>query len=131
MAGKRNQEPKGGSADATGKGAATDASDGEPFERSGSGAEYTPVGNWAAERERNGPSGGKAGMSGAPSGAGDGGFGPEGDFTATGDSRVADVLGEVNGDNSALVRDAQERGPRKADRRFTGGEGVDEPDGKS
>ena len=99
-----------------------------PFRESRSGASYDPDANWAAERERNGASGGAAGMEGAPSGAGDGGFGPEGDFTGAGGKRAADVLGQVNGDNSGLVKEAQERGPRKADRRFTGGQGVDEPD---
>lgn len=131
MTGKGNKETQGGA----GKGApgksGKDGSAGAPFQRSGSGAEYTPGGNWAAERERNGPSGGKGGMEGAPTGAGDGGFGPEGDFSGPRDDKVANVLGEVNGDNSALVKEAQERGPRKADRRFTGGEGVDEPDGKN
>ena len=99
-----------------------------PFRESGSGASYDPDANWAAERQRNGASGGTAGMEGAPSGAGDGGFGPEGDFTEPGGKRAADVLGQVGGDNSGLVKEAQDRGPRKADRRFTGGEGVDEPD---
>lgn len=99
-----------------------------PFERSGSAGSYDPGGNWAAERERNGPSGGEAGMEGAPSGAGDGGYGPEGDFAGAGGRKAANILGQVNGDNSALIKEAQERGPRKADRRFTGGEGVDEPD---
>ena len=99
-----------------------------PFRESGSGASYDPDANWAAERGLNGAPGGAAGMEGEPSGAGDGGFGPEGDFTGAGGKRAADVLGQVNGDNSALVKEAQERGPRKADRRFTGGDGVDEPD---
>ena len=99
-----------------------------PFRESGSGASYDPDANWAAERGESGAASGAAGMEGAPSGAGDGGFGPEGDFTGAGGKRAADVLGQVNGDNSGLVKEAQERGPRKADRRFTGGEGVDEPD---
>lgn len=99
-----------------------------PFSRSGSGAAYDPEGNWAAERARNGPSGGSSGIEGAPSGAGDGGFGPEGGFSGAAGQEAADVLGEVNGDDSALVDEAQERGARRADRRFTGGEGADEPD---
>lgn len=99
-----------------------------PFRESGSGASYDPDANWAAERGQDNASGVAGGMEGAPSGAGDGGFGPEGDFTGAGGKRAADVLGQVNGDNSGLVEEAQERGPRKADRRFTGGEGVDEPD---
>lgn len=106
----------------------SDGSGPAPFDRSGSAGGYDPGGNWAAERARNGASGGTPGMEGAPSGAGDGGFGPEGDFDGAGGEKAADVLGQVNGDNSALVEEAQERGPRKADRRFTGGEGVDEPD---
>lgn len=105
---------------------------GEPFRESGSGASYSPDANWGAERARNGSSGGDApNMAGAPSGAGDGGFGPEGDFSGAAGQGAADVLGQVNGDDSRLVEEAQNRGPRKADRRFTGGEGVDEPDGGS
>lgn len=97
-----------------------------PFRESGSGASYDPDANWAAERGTSDAS--APGMEGAPTGAGDGGFGPEGDFTGAGGERAARVLGQVGGDNSALIKEAQERGPRKADRRFTGGEGVDEPD---
>lgn len=118
---KRNED-EGSSADGPSAGSTP------PFRESGSGTSYDPDASWAAERERNGASGGAAGMEGAPSGAGDGGFGPEGDFTGASGKRAADVLGQVNGDNSGLVKEAQERGPRKADRRFTGGEGVDEPD---
>lgn len=99
-----------------------------PFRESGSGAGYDPDANWGAEREQNELAGGDDSMAGAPSDAGDGGYGPEGDFTGPGAKKAADVLGEVNGDDSALIKEAQERGPRKADRRFTGGEGVDEPD---
>lgn len=103
----------------------------EPYRASGSGQGYSPDANWAAERARNGAAGGAApDMAGAPSGAGDGGFGPEGDFSGAGGRKAADVLGQVNGDNSKLVEEAQQRGPRRGDRRFTGGEGVDEPDGK-
>jgi hypothetical protein len=100
----------------------------EPFRASGSGASYSPDASWAAERDRNGPSGGNApDIAGAPSGAGDGGFGPEGDFSGAAGQGAADVLGQVHGDNSRLVEEAQERGPRRADREFTGGEGVDAP----
>lgn len=111
-------------ADAERKGAASTP----PYRESGSGASYDPDANWGAERARNGASGGAAGMEGAPSGAGDGGFGPEGDFTGPGTEKVSRVLGQVGGDDSALIKEAQERGPRKSGRRFTGGEGVDEPD---
>jgi hypothetical protein len=53
-----------------------------PFRESGSGENYNPQGNWGAERRRDNPSGGIVrGPEGTPSGAGDGGFGPEGDYT--------------------------------------------------
>jgi hypothetical protein len=52
-----------------------------PFRESGSGDEYNPEGNWGAERRRDNPSGGTPlGPEGAPSGAGYGGFGPEGGY---------------------------------------------------
>jgi len=58
------------------------ATDGAPFRESGSGDSYNPQGNWGAERRRDNPAGGIVpGPEGAPSGAGDGGFGPEGDYT--------------------------------------------------
>lgn len=54
----------------------------EPFRESGSGETYNPQGNWGAERRRDNPSGGTPrGPEGAPSGAGYGGFGPEGDYS--------------------------------------------------
>lgn len=53
----------------------------EPFRRSGSGGEYDPNGNWAAERRLDrGSDATIPGPEGAPTGAGDGGFGPEGDY---------------------------------------------------
>lgn len=53
-----------------------------PFRRSSSGGEYDPAGNWAAERRLDRPANdGKPGMQGEASGAGDGGFGPEGGFS--------------------------------------------------
>jgi hypothetical protein len=53
-----------------------------PFRRSSSAGEYNPEGNWAAERRLDAPiSNGQPGMQGEASGAGDGGFGPEGDFS--------------------------------------------------
>lgn len=98
-----------------------------PFRESGSGADYDPNSNWTAERAQGTSAAGET-MAGAPSDAGDGGFGPEGDYRARPGSEEADVLGQVNGDDSALIKEAQSRGKRKPDRRFTGGEGVDEPD---
>jgi hypothetical protein len=59
----------------------------EPFRRSGSGGEYDPNGNWAAERRRGSGSGATIpGPEGAPTGAGDGGFGPEGDYDGADES---------------------------------------------
>jgi hypothetical protein len=53
-----------------------------PFRESGSGDEYNPQGNWGAERRRDNISGGTPlGPEGAPTGAGDGGFGPEGGYS--------------------------------------------------
>jgi ADP-ribose pyrophosphatase len=86
-----------------------------PFRRSGSGSEYEPEGNWAAERGGNAP-------------AGDGGFGPEGDYAGRGGAPNADVVGEVNGDESGLIREAQSEGRPRPGRRFAGGSAVDEPD---
>lgn len=109
-----------------------DSNGAAPFRKSGSGASYTPGGNWAAERGGSGESADAASgsMAGAPSNGGDGGFGPEGDYEGAGGQRAADVLGQVNGDSDPLIKEAQNRGPRKAERRFTGGEGVDAPDAR-
>lgn len=64
----------------TARSEATDRS--EPFRRSGSAGEYDPNGNWAAERREGMPLGDiRPGMEGEASGAGDGGFGPEGGFS--------------------------------------------------
>ena len=53
-----------------------------PFRRSSSAGEYDPDGNWAAERREGGPLGDiRPGMQGDATGAGDGGFGPEGGYT--------------------------------------------------
>lgn len=104
-----------------------DESSSAPFRRSGSGADYDPNSNWAAERQRDGPSGGIVpGIEGAPSGAGDGGFGPEGDYRGAAGQPNADVLGEVHGDNSELIDEAQELGKPKPDREFIGGSEEDE-----
>lgn len=54
----------------------------ERFRRSGSAGEYDPDGNWAAERREGTPLGDiRPGMEGGASGAGDGGFGPEGGYS--------------------------------------------------
>ena len=56
---------------------------GLPFRRSSSAGSYDPAGNWAGERRLDVPiSDGRAGTQGDASGAGDGGFGPEGGFSA-------------------------------------------------
>jgi hypothetical protein len=69
----------------------------EPFRQSKSGAEYDPQGNWGAERHRDHPRPGAVpGIEGAPSGAGDGGYGPEGDYGGPAGDPNADVLGHVN-----------------------------------
>lgn len=53
-----------------------------PFRRSSSAGDYNPAGNWAAERRLDVPiDDGRPGMQGEASGAGDGGFGPEGGFS--------------------------------------------------
>lgn len=53
----------------------------EPFRRSGSAREYDPDGNGAAERREGTPLGDiRPGMEGGATGAGDGGFGPEGGY---------------------------------------------------
>lgn len=53
-----------------------------PFRRSSSAGDYDPNSNWAAERELDVPiRNGRAGMQGEATGAGDGGFGPEGGFS--------------------------------------------------
>lgn len=81
-----------------------------PFRESESGDSYNPQGNWGAERRRDNPSGGIVpGAEGAPSGAGDGGFGPEGDYAGRGGQPNADVLGQVNGDPNALANEARKR----------------------
>ena len=89
----------------------------EPFRESGSGAAYNPQGNWGAERRTDGPSGGRVtGAEGAPSGAGDGGFGPEGDYAGAAGAPNADVLGQVNGSPEALEDNAKRRDDRKPER---------------
>ena len=61
------------------------------------------------------------GMEGAPIGGGDGGFGPEGDYSGTGGQPNAEVLGEVGGDPDALAAEARKLGHPRADRMWTGG----------
>jgi hypothetical protein len=74
----------------------------EPFRQSESGAEYNPQGNWGAERQRDHPRPGAVpGMEGAPSGAGDGGYGPEGDY------------GGADGDPNADASESAQKDPRK------------------
>ena len=109
-----------------------DGQSGEPFRRSGSGDDYEPEGNWAAERRLDRASGGTVpGMEGAPSGAGDGGFGPEGGYGGTKGDADADIIGEVNADRSGLADDAHELGRPRPGRATTGGSAADEPDAAS
>ena len=69
-----------------------------PFRRSSSAGEYEPAGNWAAERRLDAPLGdGLPGMQGLPSGAGDGGFGPEGGFSR--DAHADDAAKEERGES--------------------------------
>ena len=89
----------------------------EPFRESESGASYNPQGNWGAERRTDGPKGGAVtGAEGAPSGAGDGGFGPEGDYAGSAGDPNAKVLGQVNGTPDALEAEAHNRDDRTPDR---------------
>jgi hypothetical protein len=86
----------------------------EPFEKSRSGGDYDPDSNWAAERRTDAVKGGSVrGAEGAPSGAGDGGYGPEGDYAGKQGDPNADVLGQVRGSTERLVdqsRKAVEQG---------------------
>ncbi|HVX41741.1 MAG TPA: hypothetical protein VHB25_19425 [Gemmatimonadaceae bacterium] len=97
----------------------------EPFRESESGADYNPQGNWGAERRLDGPSGGVVrGPEGAASGAGDGGFGPEGDYT---ESRGRRNAGEAaaNAGPDALIDEAQRLGKPRPGRSTTDGTGDD------
>jgi len=70
-----------------------------PFRRSSSGGDYDPNSNWAAERRIDAPIGdGRAGMQGEASGAGDGGFGPEGGFSR--DAHADDAAERGDGQGS-------------------------------
>lgn len=103
----------------------------EPFRKSGSGENYDPNSNWAAERRLDQGSGGTVpGMEGAPTGAGDGGFGPEGDYSSRNSERAADVRANVDGDRDALANEAHELGRPKPGRATTGGSAADEPDAR-
>jgi hypothetical protein len=106
-----------------------DGESAEPFRRSGSGEDYEPEGNWAAERRHDQSAGPTLpGMEGAPSGAGDGGFGPEGGYSGAKGRPDADVIGEVNADGSALADEAHDLGRPRPGRASTGGSAADEPD---
>ena len=103
----------------------------EPFRKSGSGKNYDPNSNWAAERRLDQGSGGTVpGIEGAPSGAGDGGFGPEGDYSSGGREGVADVQTNEDADRDALAKEAHELGRPKPGRATTGGSAADEPDAR-
>lgn len=101
-------------------GGVTPSRDTAPFRESGSGASYSPSGNWGAERQAstspgeaaasvlggvNGVGGTTAGetMAGAPTDAGDGGFGPEGGYSGSdtgqpGGQPGGESAGGVSGD---------------------------------
>ena len=103
----------------------------EPFRESGSGEDYDPNGNWAAERQLDQGSGATVpGMEGAPTGAGDGGFGPEGDYSNPANERARDVRAKVNADRDVLAREAHELGEPKPGRATSGGSAVDGPDSR-
>ncbi len=80
-----------------------------PFRRSSSAGEYDPAANWAAERRLDEPlRDGRPGAQGQASGAGDGGFGPEGGFSA--DAHANDAAnGDRPSDTSRGERDAAKR----------------------
>lgn len=80
-----------------------------PFRRSSSAGEYNPAANWAAERRLDEPlRDGRPGAQGQASGAGDGGFGPEGGFSA--DAHANDAAnGDRPSDTSRGERDAAKR----------------------
>jgi hypothetical protein len=67
-------------------------------------------------------------MEGAPSGAGDGGFGPEGGYGGAKAQPDADVIGEVNADESGLAEEAHELGRPRPGRATVGGSAADEPE---
>jgi hypothetical protein len=68
-----------------------------PFRRSSSAGDYDPAGNWAAERRLDVPiRDGRSGLEGRSSGAGDGGFGPEGGFSR--DAHADDAAKEESGE---------------------------------
>jgi hypothetical protein len=96
------------------------SSSSEPFRSSGSGEDYEPSGNWGTERRLDQPAPNTPhGMEGAPSGAGYGGFGPEGDYSGPAGDPNAEMLGQVNADRDRLVDQAQAEGPVRPDRAFT------------
>lgn len=110
----------------------TDGEGPQPFRRSGSGEDYEPEGNWAAERRLDQGSGAATpGMEGVASGAGDGGFGPEGDYSGNTGNADTDIIGEVNADRDALSRDAKELGRPRPGRGTIGGSAADEPEAGS
>jgi hypothetical protein len=92
----------------------------EPFRSSGSGETYEPSGNWGAERrlDQPGPDRPPHGMEGAASGAGYGGFGPEGDYGGAAGDPNADIIGQVNADRDRLAEQAQADGPVRPGRAF-------------
>lgn len=130
---KELQGNAGGDADNAATGGVRPSEDIPPFRESGSGDSYSPSGNWGAERQSGttpegvveralgasateglgstgaaGAGAGAAGsgmtMAGSPTDAGDGGFGPEGGYTAdneTGSGRA--VGGEAGGAGTSGV----------------------------
>lgn len=101
----------------------------EPFRQSGSGDDYDPNGNWAAERKLDkGSDAAVPGMEGAPTGAGDGGFGPEGDYSNPASERARDVRANVTADRDALAKQAHELEAPEPGRATTGRNAADEAD---
>jgi len=92
----------------------------EPFRSSRAGENYEPSGNWGTERRLDQPANPNAphGMEGAASGAGYGGFGPEGDYASAAGDPNAEILGQVNADRDPLVEQAQAEGRVRPDRAF-------------
>jgi hypothetical protein len=92
----------------------------EPFRSSGAGETYEPSGNWGTERRLDQPVAADTphGMEGAASGAGYGGFGPEGDYGSAAGDPNAEIRGQVNADRDRLVEQAQAEGPVRPGRAF-------------
>ncbi len=102
-------------------GGVTPSHDIPPFRESGSGASYSPDGNWGAERQDAASADGAAErvlgdvdglgapassetMAGAPTDAGDGGFGPEGGYSGNGQPGVESAGGAADDESENHTR---------------------------